>query len=59
MFEALESRELMSATLMTTDTTAVDAQPATTVVVDASAKVTVQDIHFTASVNKGSTTLMK
>jgi hypothetical protein len=59
MIENLESRQFMSATLLTTDTTAVDTQPTTTVVVDATAKVTMQDFHFTASANKGSTTLMK
>jgi type VI protein secretion system component Hcp len=59
MIEALESRELMSATLPTTDTTATDTQPTTAVVVDASAtKVKVQEIHFTASVNKASPSLM-
>ena len=59
MFEALESRELMSATLTTTDTTAVEAQPTTTVVVEATAKVKMQDIHFTSSANSASSTLMK
>jgi type VI protein secretion system component Hcp len=58
MIEALESRELMSATLPTTDTTATNTQPTTTVVVDAGSKVQVQDFHFTASANKASPKLM-
>jgi len=57
MIENLESRQLMSVTLPTADTTTVNAQP-TAVVVDASAKTTFQDFHFTASVNKASAKLM-
>jgi hypothetical protein len=60
MIENLESRQFMSVTLPAADGILIDAaQPTTTVVVDASAKVKVQDLHFTASANKASATLMR
>jgi hypothetical protein len=60
MFENLESRQFMSATLLATDATAVDAETTatTTSTVEATAKVKPSDIHFTSKMDKASPTLM-
>jgi hypothetical protein len=57
MIENLESRQFMSVTLLTTDTTGVaDTRP--TAVVEASAKVKVTEIRVVKTTNTASTALM-
>lgn len=60
MFENLESRQFMSATLLATDATTVDTETTATTAstVEATAKVKLSDISFTAKVNKASPMLM-
>ena len=60
MFENLESRQFMSATLLATDAAQVDTETTatTTSTVEATAKVTYQSINFTAKMSKSSPMLM-